>query len=279
MSAPYICTLMRKGLLITSILVLFIFLGSCSKFRKIQKSTDWQLKHDAAMNYYENKDYYRSSILFEDIMPYIKGKPENEKVQFYFAYVQYYQKQYLLSAHYFKGFYDTYRRSDYAEEAYFMYAKSLYKQSPPYNLDQSSSAEAIEACQSFINKYPTSEWAEEALQIMTELRGKLEKKAYEIAKNYYSLGRYNSALVAFNNFDKDFPDSDYRPEIAYLKILAAYDYADRSIALKQTERYRECVNYYQEFIDEYPDSKFVKEAGDIYSSCLSELEKLAKNNS
>ncbi len=270
---------MRTGFIIKSTLVLLIFFSSCSKFRKIQKNTDWKVKHDAAMVYYEKEDYFRSGILFEDIMPYIKGKPENEKVQFYYAYVQYYQKKYLMSAHYFKSFYDTYRRSNYAEEAYYMYTYSLYMQSPPYNLDQSSSREAIDACQAFINKYPNSQWAEKALNIMTELRGKLERKAFEIAKNYYLLGRYASALVAFDNFDKDFPDSDYREEIAYLKILAAYDYAERSVTLRQKERYNECINYYQEFLNEYPESKFVKEAEGIYSSSLSELEKLAKSNS
>lgn len=278
MSALYICTLMRKGLLLTSISLLLIF-SSCSKFRKIQKSTDWKVKHDAAMNYYENKDYYRSSLLFEDIMPYIKGRPENEKVQFYYAYVQYYQKQYLMSAHYFKNFYDTYRRSEYAEEALYMHAYSLYKQSPPYNLDQTSSKEAIDACQAFLNKYPDSEWADDAVKIMNELRGKLERKAFEIARNYYYLGRYKASLVAFDNFDKDFPDSNYRDDIAYLKIQASYDYAEESIASKQTERYNNCVSYYQEFVDEYPESKHLEAAEDIYTSCLKKLEDLAKNNS
>lgn len=267
---------MRKGLLLTSTLVLFIFLGSCSKFRKIQKSTDWKVKHDAAMNYYENKDYYRASLLFEDIMPYIKGKPENEKVQFYYAYVQFYQKQYIMSAHYFKTFYDTYRRSEYAEEAYYMHVYSLYKQSPPYNLDQTSSKEAIDAGQTFLNRFPNSEWADETAKIMDELRGKLEKKAFEIAKNYYNLGRYKSALVAFDNFDKDYPDSDYREEIAYLKILASYDYAEESVTSRQAERYNESINYYQEFIEEYPESEFQKAAEAMYTSSLSKLEELAK---
>ena len=71
---------------------------SCSKFRKIQKSEDWRVKYDAGLNYYSNKDYYHTSLLFEEILPVVRGLPEGEKVEFYLAYCQYYQKTYLLSS-------------------------------------------------------------------------------------------------------------------------------------------------------------------------------------
>ena len=50
-----------------------VILASCNKFRKIQKSDDWELKYKAAINYYEKGDYYRASVLFEQLLPIIRG--------------------------------------------------------------------------------------------------------------------------------------------------------------------------------------------------------------
>ncbi|HRI80362.1 MAG TPA: outer membrane protein assembly factor BamD, partial [Cyclobacteriaceae bacterium] len=120
---------------------------SCSKFRKIQKSEDWRVKYDAGLNYYDNKDYYHTSLLFEEILPVVRGLPEGEKVEFYLAYCQYYQKTYLLASNQFKTFFETYGRSQLAQEAFFMYAYSLYVASPGSNLDQKNSVEAMNAMQ------------------------------------------------------------------------------------------------------------------------------------
>ena len=97
---------------------------SCSKFRKIEKSQDWRVKYEAGLNYYNKKDYYKASVLFEQIIPIVRGLPEGEKVQFNLAYCQFYDKLYLLASEQFKTFYETYGRSQMAEEARFMYAYS-----------------------------------------------------------------------------------------------------------------------------------------------------------
>ncbi len=262
-----------KNILIVSLLVLYV---GCSEFRKIQKSDDWKLKYDAALNYYEKKDYYRSIILFDQIMPYIRGSAEAELVQFYYAYAHFYQKQYLLASHYFKNFHDTYNRSEYAEEAYYMYGFSLFKQSPAYNLEQSSTVEAITAIQTFLNRYPQSEYRNEAINIQAELRLKLEKKAYENAKLYLTLGNLNSALIALDNFRKDFPDSMLSEDASYLLVEASYKYARASIPSKQKERYYDCIEHYEEFIDAYPGSKYLRDLQNYYSSSISQIEKLTE---
>ena len=73
---------------------------SCSKFRKIQKSEDWRIKYDAGLNYYAKKDYYRTALLFEEILPVVRGLPEGEKVEFYLAYCQYYERTYPMIYNY-----------------------------------------------------------------------------------------------------------------------------------------------------------------------------------
>jgi outer membrane protein assembly factor BamD len=256
---------------------LLIFLGSCSNFRKVQKSQDWKVKYDAAMEYYEKEDYYRASVLFEEIMPIIRGLEEGEKAQFYFAYCNYYQKMYQLATHYFKSFYETYSRSQFAEEAEFMAAYSLYLDSPIYNLDQTSTKEAIDAMQLFMNKNYTSQYSNEAQSIIEEMRRKLELKAFENAKQYYKMGMYKSAIITIDNYAIDFPDAIYNEELRFIKFRAQYQLAQSSIPSKKEERYNEAVGFYQEFLQDFPDSKHLKEADRIYDNIVSALGKIERS--
>lgn len=271
--------MLKRGLMRYFLLVITVFIvASCSKFRRIEKSSDWKVKYDAAINYYENKDYFRSSTLFEQILPIVRGLPEGEKVQFYLAYAQFHQDYFLLAAHHFKTFYETYARSEMAQEARYMHAYSLYANSPAYNLDQTSSIEAVVAMQKFMNRYPTSEFREDAAKVINEIQEKLERKAYENAKQYYKLERYKASVIAFESFANDYPDSDHNEEIAYLKFLAMYKLAEKSIFTKQEERYRQANEYYLEFLDSYPASGYLKEADKKYGDSLNKLNQLAKNN-
>ncbi|UII21426.1 outer membrane protein assembly factor BamD [Fulvivirga ligni] len=258
------------------IAITIISLASCSKFRKIEKSEDWRVKYDAALKYYEEEDYYRSGILFEQILPIVRGLPEGEAVQFKFAYCQFYQDFFLLAAHHFKVFYETYARSEFAREAQYMHAYSLYANSPVYNLDQSSSMEALVAMQTFINRYPSTKFRDDATKVIDDIQQKLEKKAYENAKQYYKVYKYKAAVVAFDSFKNDFPDSQFNEEAAFLKFMAQYELAEKSIYSKQLERYQEANQFYLEFVDSYPASEYLKEAEKKYADSLEKSTKLAK---
>ena len=268
---------MRKRVLfwVVSIALVASATQSC-KFRKIEKNLDWRVKYEAALEYYEEEDYYRASILFEQILPIVRGLPEGEQVQFYLSYCQYYEGLYLLASHQFQTFYQSYGRSELVQEARYMYAFSLYSDSPEENLDQTSSKEAILAMQDFLNKYPTSEFAEDAQNIIQEMQERLEKKGYQNAFQYYKLRFYSAAVVAFKNFKIEYPDSELVEEADYYTILAQYEYAQQSITSKQQERYREVKDYYEMFIDRYPQSEFIRTAERIYGNTLDRLEDFAK---
>ncbi len=265
------------------IALVLLVLSSCSKFRKIEKSDDLELKYKAANDYFEKEDYYRSSVLLEQILPLLRGDERAEKAQYLYAYTHYHQKLYVQSAYYFKTFYDTYSRSELAEEARYMHAYSLYLDSPIYNLDQTSTEEAIKAMQAFLDKYPLSKFKESGNEIINGLQVKLEDKAYNNAKEYYKLKDYDprnlkSAIIAFDNFEKDFPDSKRNDEINFLKIEASFNLAKQSIYSKQKERYQDTLTLYESYIDRYPESTFLKEAESIYKKSVNALSKINKNS-
>lgn len=252
---------------------------SCGNFRKIEKSQDWRVKYEAGLNYYNKKDYYRASVLFEQILPIVRGLPEGEKVQFYLAYCQFYDKLYLLASEQFKTFYETYGRSALAEEARFMHAFSLYQSSPNPNLDQSASIEAMGAMQQFINRFPNSQFRDRAVEVIVTTQQKLEKKGFENARQYYRMKYYKAAIVALNNFKQNFPDSKYIEEAYYLVILSEFRIAEQSLQSLQPARYRTVVEHYQEFLDRYPESSYLKEAEKLYAESLEQINSSKSTNS
>ena len=268
------------GKILLGIWAVFL-LGSCSPFSKLQKSGSDDEKYKGAIQYYKKGDWYRAGLLFEELIPVLKGSTESEMAQFYYAYTQYQQQQYLLSATLFKKFYETFARSDYAQEAMYMYAYSLYKDTPSFNLDQSNTLTATSALQDFINAYPDSKYKEESTKLILDLRGKLERKAYEKAKLYYktsgfNIASYKSSVIAINNFQKEFPDSEYNEELAFLKVDAEYSLAQNSLETKQKERYLEAISYHQAFIDKYPNSQFLKQSEKMFDTSQKEIERLDK---
>jgi len=266
-----------RNVLWTLTILLMVVSGCSSKFRKIQKNEDWRVKFEAALTYYEKKDYYRAALLFEDIRPIVRGLPEGEEVEFYLAYCQYNEKTYLLASESFKSFFEIYGRSTRAEEAHYMYAYSLYAGSPPSNLDQRSGVEAMDAMQNFINRYPSSEFAIKAIDVINVCQEKLEVKGFENARQYLKVRNFKAAVLALKNFSDDFPDSRFLEEALYLRIDAQYQLAQKSLPSLQEERFQKVVEMYLEYIDDYPQSKFLREAEKLYADSLEKVNQFKKN--
>jgi hypothetical protein len=95
-------------------------LSSCSKYNKLLKSPEVDVRYKGAMEYFKEKDYYHAGMLLEETLPLLKGSVRADTAQLYYAYCQFYEKQFGLAAFYFKTFYETFPRSSFAEEAAYM---------------------------------------------------------------------------------------------------------------------------------------------------------------
>ncbi|MEY4611288.1 MAG: hypothetical protein RL246_1607 [Bacteroidota bacterium] len=278
---PYLCGLMKLKEYILVGFIAVLGLSSCGKFEKFRKSANLPTKYKAAMDYYKKKDFDKAGILFDEIMPLMKGDSTQELATFYQAYCDFNLGNYTLANTHFKKFSEVFSRSEYAEEAIYMSAYSLYKDSPNYNLDQTGTLAAINEIQSYLNNYPETKFRDECTNIIKELRKKLEKKAFEKAKLYHKTSPFNiaslkSSVIEITNFQRDFPDSDYNEEMAYMKVLAQYDLAKSTIENKQKERFEEASKFYLELIDKYPQSAFLKDAERMYEQSNKEVERISK---
>ncbi len=262
-------------------IIIFSSVLSCGGFEKIRKITDPHKKYTEAVKYYHNKEYDKAGVLFEELLPLIYGDSIQEPATFYQAYCDYNTENFEAANYHFKNFATVFERSVFAEESIYMSAFSLYKGTADYNLDQTSTLAAINELQSYINNYPESKFRDQSANLIKELRKKLEKKAFEKAKLYYKTSPFNiaalkSAVIEITNFQKDYPDSDYNEEVAYLKVITQFELANSTIESKQKLRYDEAMAFYQELIDKYPKSSFVKEAEKIYDSSQKESERIGK---
>ena len=258
-----------------------VILTACSNFEKVRKMTDEKKKYAAAVKYFKKGQYDKASILFEELLPILTGTDQQEIATFYQAYCDYHTGSYETANFHFKRFAETFARSEYYEESVYMSAYSLYKNSPDFNLDQSGTITAINELQSFINNNPDSKFRDEASDIIKSLRIKLERKGYEKAKLYLKTSAFNvatlkSAVIEINNFQKEYPDSNYNEEMAYLKVQAQYNLAQSTIESKQKERFDEAIKYYQLLVDKYPQSNFLRKAEKLYDVSMKESDRIAK---
>jgi outer membrane protein assembly factor BamD len=261
-------------LLVAVVLISTLLLTSCGEYNKVLKSTDANLKFNKGIEYYEEGRYDRALPLFEELISLYRGTSKSEKIYFYYAYSNYYMNNFLLSSYYFENFVRTYPLSEFAEEASFMSGYSDYRSSPVYSLDQEDTYNAIDNLQLFMNNYPESPLVDSCNVIIYELRGKLEKKAFENAFLYYRLGHYKSALIDFKNVLKDFPESHYKEDVLYWMLVTNYVVASKSVDSRKKERYEDTLNAYYKFVDTFPESRKISSAERYFKMSIKYLDSL-----
>lgn len=268
----YLQTSNMKNFIIT--ILSSILLISCSKYQRLLKSSDVELKYEGAVKYYAEEEYNKAFPLLEEILPLYRGSDKSEELNFYYAYCNYYLNDFILAGYHFQKFYNIFPLSERAEDAMFMSAYCYYLISPVYTLDQSNTYEAIEEFQKFGKNYPTSELSDSALVLMNNLLYKLEIKSYENAKLHFTTENYKAAIVAFDNFLKDYPNTEYDEEVNFYVLKSSFLLAKNSVNKKKEERINNTIDAYYNFVDNFDDEKYLKESENMYDQILKEREKL-----
>lgn len=255
--------------LVIKYIILLLVITSCSEYQKILKNTDFVFKYEKGKEYLEQEEYTKAVTLLSEVVPLFKGSEKAEESLFLLSTAYLGQKNYLMGGHYFQQYYKTYPRGEFAEQAYFNRAYCYYLDSPKARLDQTTTTRGIEAFQVFLELFPNSDMYEEANGYINDLTDKLVEKSYINAKLYFDLGNYmgnnfQSAIIAAENSLKEYPETKYREELAFLILESRFVMAENSIITKQADRYRATIDEYYSFVNDYPESKFKRDADRIY---------------
>jgi outer membrane protein assembly factor BamD len=177
-----------------------------------------------------------------------------------------------MASYLFDTYAQTFPSGRHTEECQYMTAYCYYLESPIYKLDSKNTYKAINQLQLFTNLYPKSERVKECNNLIDELREKLAKKAFYNAKQYYITEYHKSAIIALKNVLVDFPGSKYEEEIYFLITEASFLLAKNSISTKKQERLENTIDAYQEFLEKYPESNFLKQAKNTEQKTLKLIE-------
>ena len=128
---------------------------------------------------------------------------------------------------------------------------------------------AIEELQGFLDYFPNSDRVTIAQNAIFDMQDKLTLKELQNAQLYYNLGNftgnnYQSAIITAQNALKTYPYSKYREDFELLILKSKYQEARLSVNERQADRYRDVVDEYFSFTNNFPDSKNRKEADNIY---------------
>lgn len=260
---------MKKFFTLIVGLSLFI-LGGCGEYTKVLKSRDVDYKFDYAKRAYDQGKYLQAITILGDVITPTRGSAKGEEALYLLGKSYYENKDYLNSGVYFKTYYQRYPKGKYAEDARFYSGYGYYLDSPEEQLDQSSTRKAIEELKSFLDYYPRSSKASQAQNAIFEMQDKLTLKELQNAQLYYNLGNflgnnYRASIITSENALKQYPYTKYREDFELLILKSKYQEAKNSVAEKREERFRDVIDEYYSFSNNFPESKNIKEAENIYN--------------
>ena len=268
--------MMKRNIWVLPLLAMLLF-SSCGEYNKLLKSTDYEYKYEAAKSYFAKGQYSRSVTLLNELITILKGTDKAEESLYMLGMSYYNQQDYQTAAQTFIQYYNVYPRGTYTELARFHAGKALYLDTPEPRLDQTGTYSAIQQLQMFMEYFPESSKKEEAQNMIFALQDKLVMKEYLSARLYYNLGNYlgnnyQACVITAQNALQDYPYTNLREDLSILVLRAKYELAVYSIEEKKLERYREAVDEYYAFKNEFPESKYSKEAEHIFAEAQKVLK-------
>lgn len=262
--------------------ILFIFFltllvtTSCGEYNKILKSTDYELKYTYAKKYFDEKKYGRAITLLEELVPIFKGTSHAEESSFLLAQSYFYDKDYTTATQFYAAYYNTYPRGEYAELARFNGAYGLYLDSPDPRLDQSSTYKSMQQFQNFLEMYPQSDKVQLVQEYLFEMQEKLAQKELMACRLYFNLGNYmgnnyESCVITAREALRQYPYSKYSEEFQIYIVRSRYELATHSIDLRKQERFRNVVDEHFNYINMFPEGKYLKEVNRYYRRAMREM--------
>ena len=269
------------GLCLMAVLVL----SNCGEYSHLQKYADVDYKYDAAKSYYMMGRNGRASEVFGELLATMKGTEFGEESLYLLAMSTFQHKDYESAANYFRKYYQSYPKGLYVEPSRYFTGYSLYTQTPDTRLDQTSTDVAIHEFQTFLDVCPDTRLKGQTQEMIYTLQDKLVEKEYQAAKLYFDLGdymlnclyggsNYEACVVTAQNALKDFPYAkpERREDLAILIVRSKYLLAKKSVEEKRIERFRDAIDECYAFSNDYPESKYLREA----KSMLAEAESIVK---
>ena len=253
------------------------WLAGCGDYQKVLKSTDPELKWTRAQEYFADERCIQALPLLQELIGLFRGTERMEDVYYMYAEANLCIEDWYMARYTMRNFSKTFPTSDRAEEAEYQAALCSYRLSPGPTLDQSDTRTAMDELQLFLDRHPESDKRDTCNSMIAALRTKLETKAWNGAKLYYTTGKFQSASRALANFMEDWPVSQYGEEAQFLILKSQFLYAEQSTERRQAERYADAIESYFTFAARFPESAWLREAEQFHRKSRQGLDRASKD--
>ena len=218
---------------IIQITLYLLLLTACSDYAKIVKGSDYSQKFVTANSLYDQKEFDKAIVLYEQIYQHAPKSGEGELSYYRMAQSYYEIEDYYMAQYYYSSYMQRFPYSNKSEEVLFMIAMCSVKNSPEHTLDQTETELAISNVQQFVDRYPGSYLVDSCNMIIDELRFKLERKEYDAVALYDRTENYKAAVASGELFMEHYSRSSFLEEVHYMVVKNSYFMTINSIEIKK----------------------------------------------
>jgi len=252
---------MKKLLLI---LLFAAGLTACSDYAKIVKGSDYSQKFVSANELYDQKEFNKAIVLYEQIYQHAPKSGEGELSYYRMAQSYYEIEDYYMAQYYYSSYMQRFPYSNKSEEVLFMIAMCSVKNSPEHSLDQTETELAISNVQQFVDRYPGSYLVDTCNQIIDQLHFKLERKAFDAVELYDRTENYKAAVSAAEAFLENYSRSQFVEKAHYILVKNSYFMTINSIDSKKSERSAQTIERFRNFALRYASSPVPQGIGSLH---------------
>jgi outer membrane protein assembly factor BamD len=180
------------------------------------------------------KKYSKVKVTLEDVKIQCNGNPNMDSVYYFLGMADLKTKMYIEARSELERVVSDFPDSPLFYEAKFRAATTVYLLAHPSNRDQKETVEAVELFKDILEAYPTCPVADSVTYYLHLATDKLAEKEINNARYYVKMSEYESAVVYFQSFITQYPDSKFIDE-------AKITNAELLVKLERTDEARDAL--------------------------------------
>ena len=198
----------------------------------------------------EKKDWLEAMQAFRVLTLNHSGSNLVDDALYYLGETHIQMKEYPVAVVTYRRLIRDFPQSPYADKGQYQMALSIFKQSSPVHLTQDKTFEAIRELQIFLDEYPDSEMAPEAIKLLQTCLDKVAEKDYKIGHLYFKMHDWEAARLYLTELLEEFPMSNWASK-------AQYDVAE---SYAREENWEEAIEQYSIYVQSYFDEELQEKA-------------------
>lgn len=209
-------------------------LGGCALFRTPPPLTP-ETAYAQGMEAYQAGRWRRAAELLSQFVSGSSGDPRTKGALMALGRAHLESRDYVTAAADFLRVATEFPADPEAREARYGLCQAYHEMAPRPQLDPEYTTAAITYCESYASIYAGTPEAQQALQWVAELRGRLAEKQYQNGFFYFRRGLYDAAVVYFNDVLAGYPDTP-AASASLLRLVEAYGrmgYREEEAAARQ----------------------------------------------